>query len=56
MNYPSLAVLTVAYAPGRPSPGDKLWMSMGTKERFKLRDLFTFRRWKREIRRFHELT
>jgi hypothetical protein len=45
----------VAYTPGSPSAGDKLWLSMGTKERFKLRDLFTFRRWKREIRRFHEI-
>jgi hypothetical protein len=45
----------VAYTPGDPKPGDKLWLSMGTKERFKFRDLFTFRRWKREIREFHEL-
>ncbi len=45
----------VAYTPGDPKPGDKLWLTMGTKERFKLRDLFTFRRWKREIREFHEL-
>jgi hypothetical protein len=44
-----------AYTPGEPKPGDKLWLTMGTKERFKLRDLFTFRRWKREIREFHEL-
>jgi hypothetical protein len=45
----------VAYTPADPKPGDKLWLTMGTKERFKLRDLFTFRRWKREIREFHEL-
>jgi len=45
----------VAYTPDDPKPGDKLWLSMGRKERFKLRDLFTFRRWKREIREFHEL-
>jgi hypothetical protein len=44
----------VAYTPDGPRPGDKLWLSMGTKERFKLRDLCTFRRWKREIRKFHE--
>lgn len=36
-------------------PGDKLWLTMGRKERFNLRDLFTFRRWKRDIRKFHEL-
>jgi hypothetical protein len=45
----------VAYTPGEPNSGDKLWLTMGTRERFKLRDLFTFRRWKREIREFHEL-
>jgi hypothetical protein len=45
----------VAYTPAGPRPGDKLWLSIGTKERFKLRDLFTFSRWKREIREFHEL-
>ena len=45
----------VAYTPGDPEPGNKLWLTMGRKERFKLRDLFTFRRWKREIREFHEL-
>jgi hypothetical protein len=45
----------VAYTPADPKPGDKLWLTMGRKERFKIRDLFTFRRWKREIREFHEL-
>jgi hypothetical protein len=45
----------VAYTPNDPMPGDKLWLTMGRKERFKLRDLFTFRRWKRDIREFHEL-
>jgi len=45
----------VAYTPDNPKPGDKLWLTMGTKERFKFRDLFTFRRWKRDIRRFHEI-
>jgi hypothetical protein len=45
----------VAYTPENPKPGDKLWLSMGTKERFKLRDLFSFRRWRRDIKDFHEL-
>jgi hypothetical protein len=45
----------VAYTPANPQPGDKLWLSVGTKERFKLADLFTFSRWKRQIRAFHEL-
>ena len=45
----------VAYTPNDPMPGDKLWLTMGRKERFNLRDLFTFRRWKRDIRKFHEL-
>jgi hypothetical protein len=45
----------VAYTPTDPKPGDKLWLTVGTKERFKLRDLFTLRRWKRDIREFHEL-
>jgi hypothetical protein len=45
----------VAYTPWNPKPGDKLWLSMGRKERFTLRDLFSFRRWRRNIRRFHEL-
>lgn len=45
----------VAYTPNDPRLGDKLWLTMGRKERFKLRDLFTFRRWKQDIREFHEL-
>jgi len=45
----------VAFTPRDPQPGDRLWMSVGTKERFKLWDLFTFRRWRRNIRGFHEL-
>jgi hypothetical protein len=45
----------VAYTPADPKPGDKLWLTVGTKERFKFRDLFTFRRWKKDIRHFHEL-
>jgi hypothetical protein len=45
----------VAYTPADPKPGDKLWLAVGTKERFKFRDLFTFRCWKKEIRDFHEL-
>jgi hypothetical protein len=45
----------VAYTLENPKAGDKLWLSMGTRERFTLADLFTFRRWKRDIRRFHEL-
>jgi hypothetical protein len=45
----------VAYTPADPKPGDKLWLSMGTKERFQLRDLCTFSRWKKKIRGFHEL-
>lgn len=45
----------VAYTQTDPRPGDKLWLTMGRKERFKLRDLFTFGRWKREIRAFHEM-
>jgi len=45
----------VAYTQMDPRPGDKLWLTMGRKERFTLRDLFTFGRWKREIRAFHEL-
>jgi hypothetical protein len=45
----------VAYTQTDPRPGDKLWLTMGRKERFTLRDLFTFGRWKREIRAFHEL-
>ncbi|UCG00049.1 MAG: hypothetical protein JSV89_11030 [Spirochaetaceae bacterium] len=44
----------VAFTPNDPKPGDKLWLAMGTKERFKLRDFFVFRRWKREIQTFHE--
>lgn len=44
----------VAFTPRDPRPGDRLWMSVGTKERFKLWDLFSFRRWRRNIRRFHE--
>jgi hypothetical protein len=45
----------VAYTPANPKAGDKLWLSVGTRERFKLGDLFTFSRWKKEIREFHEL-
>jgi len=45
----------VAYTPKDPKPGDKLWLTMGTKEHFTLRDIFTFCRWKRDIRAFHEL-
>jgi len=45
----------VAYTQTDPKPGDKLWLTMGRKERFTLRDLFTFGRWKREIRAFHEI-
>ena len=45
----------VAYTPSDPKPGDKLWLTIGRKERFKFRDLFAFRRWRTEIRRFHEI-
>jgi len=43
-----------AFTPENPQPGDKLWMSMGYRERFLFRDLWAFGRWRRNIRRFHE--
>jgi hypothetical protein len=45
----------VAYTQKDPRSGDKLWLTMGRKERFTLRDLFSLGRWKREIRTFHEI-
>ncbi|MBN1836748.1 MAG: hypothetical protein JW820_12910 [Spirochaetales bacterium] len=45
-----------AFTPENPRPGDKLWLSMGRLERFYLRDLWAFGRWRRNIRSFHELS
>lgn len=45
----------VGYSVPAPRPGDKLWLSIGEAEDFGLADLSRFGRWRREIRRFHEV-
>jgi hypothetical protein len=45
----------VAYPEQASPPGDKLWMAIGTKERFGLGDLLSFGKIRRFVRRFHEL-
>jgi hypothetical protein len=46
----------VAYADQAVSEADKLWLAIGTKERFGLKDLFRLGAIKRFVRAFHEVT
>jgi hypothetical protein len=45
----------VAYPDDATPPGDKLWMAIGTKERFGLADLLNLGKIKRFVRSFHEV-
>ncbi len=45
----------VAWSPAPASADDKLWLAIGTKERFGLGDLFRFGAIKRFVRTFHEV-
>jgi hypothetical protein len=45
----------VAFCDSPVSPDDKLWLAIGTKERFGLRDLFRLGSIKRFVRAFHEV-
>jgi hypothetical protein len=45
----------VAFCETAVSADDKLWLAIGTKERFGLRDLFRFGSIKRFVRAFHEV-
>jgi hypothetical protein len=45
----------VAWSPTPVSADDKLWLAIGTKERFGLGDLFSFGAIKRFVRTFHEV-
>jgi hypothetical protein len=45
----------VAYPEESSPPGDKLWVAIGTKERFGLADLLSFGKIKRFVRSFHEV-
>lgn len=45
----------VAWSPAPVSADDKLWLAIGTKERFGLGDLFRFGAIKRFVRTFHEV-
>ncbi len=43
----------VAYSP--VNEAGKLWVAVGTKERFGIRDIFALPEWRRQIRQFHEV-
>lgn len=45
----------VAWSPAPVSTDDKLWLAIGTKERFGIGDLFRFGAIKRFVREFHEV-
>jgi hypothetical protein len=45
----------VAFSDIANSADDRLWLAIGTKERFGLRDLFRFRSIRRFVRAFHEV-
>jgi hypothetical protein len=45
----------VAFSDTANSADDRLWLAIGTKERFGLRDLFRFRSIRRFVRAFHEV-
>lgn len=45
----------VAFSQGELPADPKLWMSIGYLERFSLGDIFSIFRWRRIVRRFHEV-
>lgn len=47
--------LFVAYPSAKASENDKLWMVVGTKERFGLKELFSLGKIKKAVRAFHEI-